>query len=146
MKITPATIASSCTSFPTYTGSNNLNVNQNQNLQYKGSVTLHSSVIHGTLLYCGTMALTKDLDVKTGGTLTVQGSLVTGAPNKYLKVESGGILKIQGNLTVYGDLQLNNNSTLEFVGTGNTVTIYGSVTKGSNVKITGTYTDVNGKL
>ena len=146
MKIIPATIASSCTSLPTYTGGNNLNVSQNQNLQYKGSVTLHSSVIQGTLFYCGTMALTKDLDVKSGGTLTVQGSLVTGAPNKYLKVDGGGKLKIQGNLTIYGNLQLASNSTLEFVGTNNTVAIYGTVTKGTNVTITGTYTDVNGKL
>mgnify|MGYP000132615421 CR=1 FL=1 len=41
---------------------------------------------------------------------------------------------------------LNNGASIEFLGAGTSVTIYGDVIKNENVTITGTYTDTFNKL
>jgi hypothetical protein len=53
---------------------------------------------------------------------------------------------MEGSLVIYGDLLLNNGANLNFTGTGSTITVYGKVTKNGNATITGTYTDVLGKI
>ncbi len=145
-RFTPASIAPSCTGLSAYTGNNTLNVNANQNLQYAGSVSLHTLNVDGTFFYCGTMAISNVCDIKNNASFSMQGTLAFGSSNKTLNVKTNARFKIQGNVTIYGDLNLENNSTLEFVGTNNTITIVGNVTKGTGVTITGTYNDVNHKL
>ena len=79
----------------------------------------------------------------------MKGSLAQGQvhnPYNSLNVNSNAKLKIEGSVVIYGNLVLNSGATLEFVGSGSSITIHGSVTKGNNVTITGTYTDTFNKL
>ncbi|MDO9552372.1 hypothetical protein [Rhodonellum sp.] len=66
--------------------------------------------------------------------------------NNTLSINSNAVLRISGSAVFYGDLNLNSGATIEFVGSGNSITIYGQVRKGNNVTITGNFTDTEGKL
>ena len=78
--------------------------------------------------------------------MMVTGTLAFGSGNSWMSVNSNAHLKIQGNLIINGNLNLNSNCYLEFIGSNNTVTITGTVNKGSNIHITGNYADLSGKL
>ena len=55
-------------------------------------------------------------------------------------------LQIEGSVVIWGDLTLNSNSKIEFLGSGSSITIYGKVNKASNISITGNYTGTENKL
>ena len=63
-----------------------------------------------------------------------------------LTVNSNATLQIEGSVVIWGDLTLNSNSNIEFIGSGSSITIYGKVKKASNISITGNYTDTENKL
>lgn len=140
-----------CTQFPAYTGSSWLNVNSNQTMQYQGSASLYGVNVNSNALltFCGSLSVSQGLNVNSNGTFYMKGSLAQGQANNpwlSLNVNSNAILKVEGSVVIYGNLVLNSNSKLEFVGSGSSITIYGNVIKGSNVTITGTYTDTFNKL
>ncbi|MES2704220.1 MAG: hypothetical protein V4649_16385 [Bacteroidota bacterium] len=148
IRFTPASINGSCAGLANYSGSTNLNINSNQTKSYAGSLLLTTLNVNSnsTLFYCGSLAISDNSNINSNGTLEMQGAFSFGASGKTLSVNSNAVLRISGNATIYGNLNLNSNAKIEFIGTGNTITIYGTVTKGSNVTITGSYTDVSGKL
>lgn len=140
-----------CTGFGIYVGSAWLNVNSNQTLQYQGAGAFMGINVNSNanLTWCGALSVSQALNVNSNGTMYVKGTLAQGQvlnPNLSLNVNSNATLKIEGNVVIYGNLVLNSNSNLQFVGTGSTITIYGTVTKGSNVSITGSYIDTFNKL
>jgi len=138
-----------CTSFPAYPGDQWLNVNSGQNLQYQGSAAVQGVNVNANLTFCGSMSVSQGLNINSGGVFYMKGSLAQGqANNPYqsLNINSNAKLKVEGSVVIYGNLVLNSGATLEFVGTGSSITIHGTVTKGNNVTITGTYTDTNNKL
>ncbi len=147
VRFTP-TASSSCSTLLNYTGSTHMNVNTGQNLSYGGSLALTTMNVNSnaSLFYCGSLAIAENANINSNGILEIQGAMSFGAPGKTLTVNSNATLKISGNVTIYGNLNLNSNAKLVFAGTGNTITIYGTVTKGANVTISGSYTDVNHKL
>ena len=101
------------------------------------------------LNWCGALSVAQALNINSNGNLYIKGSLAQGsAANPYLAltVNSNATLKVEGNVVIYGNLVLNSNSNLEFVGSGSSITIYGNVIKGNNVDITGTFVDTFDKL
>ncbi|PZR19851.1 MAG: hypothetical protein DI539_12590 [Flavobacterium psychrophilum] len=138
-----------CTSFPLYTGSNYLNVNSGETKQYQGAAALTGVNVNANLTWCGSLSVSQGLNVNSGGTFYMKGALAQGSvltPNNSLNVNSNATLKIEGSVVVYGNMILNSGAKLEFVGSGSSITIFGTVTKGSNVTITGTYVDTFNKL
>ncbi|MBT8297625.1 MAG: hypothetical protein KJO52_04765, partial [Maribacter sp.] len=65
---------------------------------------------------------------------------------KKITVEDGAVLRIEGNLTIYGDLDLKYNSTIEFLGSNSVVNVFGDVNIEDNVTISGTFDDAQDKF
>ncbi len=61
-------------------------------------------------------------------------------------MEKRATLRIEGNLTIYGDLVLEDDSTLEFIGDQSVVNIFGDVRFGNNVTVSGNFEDVRNKF
>lgn len=139
-----------CTGFPTYSGGANLILNSNQKAAYAGSTALSSIIINAqaSLIHCGALSVQNDLTLNSNSLFEMSGTLSQGRyrENTRLTINSNAEMKVSGAVVIYGDLVLNSNSNLTFIGTGSSITIYGKVTKGSNVKITGNYTDTEKKL
>ena len=137
-----------CTQYPSYTGGNWLNVNSGETLAYNGSASLTGVNVNQNLTWCGSLAVSQNINVNSGGVFYMKGSMVAGTynGNTSLAINANSKLIMEGSLTVYGNLILNSNSTLEFAGSGCTITVFGTVTKGDNVTITGTYNDSYNKL
>ena len=135
----PTTI--DCTQYPTYTGGNWMNVNSGETLAYNGAASLSGINVNSNLTWCGSLAVSEQLNINSGGLFYMKGSLSFGASGKSLIINANSKLKIEGSLVIFGNLILNSGATLEFAGAGSTITVFGSVTKGTNVTITGTYTD-----
>ncbi|MHA3789181.1 LVIVD repeat-containing protein [Flavobacterium hauense] len=136
-----------CTSFPTYTGSTWLNVNSGETKQYQGAAALTGVNVNANLTWCGSLSVSQGINVNSGGVFYMKGSLAQGSVlTPYNSLNVNGTLKIEGSVVVYGNMILNSGAKLEFVGSGSSITIFGSVTKGSNVTITGNYVDTFNKL
>ncbi|WP_339752229.1 hypothetical protein [Algoriphagus aquimarinus] len=137
-----------CEGLASYTGNANLNINGNESAAYSGSTVLKNVNIGGTFLFCGSLAIEQNLNVNSNGMMTVNGSFVFGQfkKNTSLNVNSNSKLQLHGSTVIYGDLKLNSGATLEFLGEGNTITVYGTVTVSSGAQIIGSYTDTEGNL
>lgn len=138
-----------CTSFPTYSGSAWLNVNSGETKQYQGAAALTGVNVNANLTWCGSLSVSQGINVNSGGVFYMKGSLAQGSvltPYNSLNVNSNATLKIEGSVVVYGNMVLNSGAKLEFVGSGSSITIFGTVTKGNNVTITGNYIDTFNKL
>ncbi len=140
-----------CSDYPAYQGGYWLNVNSNKDEAYNGSASLMGVNVNSkaSLIFCGALAVNKGVNVNSDGTFLVKGTLAQGtteAPYNALIVNNNGVLQIEGSLVVYGNMILNNGATLEFLGSGSSITVYGKVTKNGTVTIKGDYTDTFNSL
>ncbi|UZD21864.1 hypothetical protein PBT90_00125 [Algoriphagus halophytocola] len=138
----------SCEGLSPYSGNANLNVNSNETQAYSGAASLKNVNIGGTFLFCGSLAVEQNLNVNSNGLMTVKGSFAFGQyqKNSTLNINSQSKLQLQGSTVIYGDLRLNSGATLEFLGEGNSITVYGTVTVNSGAQIIGDFTDTEGKF
>jgi hypothetical protein len=135
-----------CTQYANYKGGSWLNVNSGETLGYNGAASLSGINVNSNLTWCGSLAVSEQLNINSGGIFNMKGALAFGNTGKTLIVNSNAKFRIEGSLMIFGDLILNSGATLEFVGAGTSVTIFGKVTKGSNVTITGSFVDSFDKL
>lgn len=161
--------AIACENFPTYNGSTWMNINANQVKAYSGSTSISGIDVKGELTYCGNLAVSQTLKVRSNGKFFMNGSLVQGTTANpllafdissnalaqiegsviiygNLKIKSGGTLQINGDLTVYGDVNMEANSNLEFQGNTSTANIFGSVNRHQNSTVSGQFTDLQNKF
>ncbi|MGQ8336090.1 hypothetical protein ACUNWD_06020 [Sunxiuqinia sp. A32] len=138
----------SCADYPEYDGKKNLTVNSGEDLGYSGSASLDKIEVTSasSLFWCGSLAASQHIIINSGGEFYMRGSLAQGSKNQNFIINAGGVLKVEGSLVIYGDLILNSESTIEFIGDDSSITVHGSVTKGDDVTITGTFTDTNNSL
>lgn len=138
-----------CTGLPTYSGGSWLNINSNEPQGYSGSVSLKGLNINDNLTFCGSLAVKNGLNINSNGNFYMSGSLAQGSTyNKWnsFNINNNATLFIEGSLVIYGNLILNNGATIEFLGAGSSITIYGDVIKNGTVTINGDYTDTFKKL
>ena len=138
-----------CTGLPTYSGGSWLNINSNEPQGYSGSVSLKGLNINDDLTFCGSLAVKNGLNINSNGNFYMSGSLAQGSTyNKWnsFNINNNATLFIEGSLVIYGNLILNNGATIEFLGAGSSITIYGDVIKNGTVTINGDYTDTFKKL
>jgi uncharacterized protein YdeI (BOF family) len=144
--------STSCTGLPAYKLGNDLILNSNETKGFYGSTAINSIIVNSNavLTHCGSISVQNNLTLNSNGTFKMNGSMSQGkyqqANPTVLTVNSNATLQIEGSVVIWGNLTLNSNSKIEFLGSGSSITIYGTVTKGSNISITGNYTDTENKL
>lgn len=141
-------LAARCADLPLYQGSANLNVNTGENLGYRGAKRLNRLNINGSLLLCGSWTANNNSHVNSNGLFELKGTLVVGRNNKRknITVNSGATFRVEGNLTIYGDLILNDGATMEFLGDGSIVNIFGQVRRSGNAEVKGDFNDIRKKF
>jgi hypothetical protein len=167
--VAPASGAVNCSGYAAYNGSEWLNVNSGQTLEYSGTKSLQGINVNQVLTWCGALTASQGVNINSNATFNMYGQLYQGTQNNpwnSLNINSGALLNLKGNLTTYGHMILNSNanwriegnvtifgnltinqgSKIEFIGSNSSITIHGTVTKNGTSTITGTYTDVNHKL
>lgn len=148
----PNTTFAGCTNYGTYNQGQNLILNSNEIKSYSGSTAISSAMINSgaVLTHCGSITVQNGLTLNSGGTFNMRGTLAQGKYQQQnpteLIINSNAILQIEGTVVIWGDLRLNSGAKINFIGNDSSITIYGKVTKNSNVTITGTYTDTENKL
>lgn len=138
-----------CTGLPTYKGGSWMNINSNDPQGYSGAVSLKGLNINDDLTFCGSLAVQNGLNINSNGNFYMSGSLAQGSTyNKWnsFNINNKATLFIEGSLVIYGNMVLNNGATIEFLGAGSSITIYGDVIKNGTVTIKGNYTDTFNKL
>ena len=138
-----------CSGLPAYTGGSWMNVNSNDPQSYSGSASLKGLNINDDLTFCGSLAVEGSLNINSSGNFYMRGSLVQGSVyNKWnaFTINGSATLYVEGSLVIYGNMVLNDGATIEFLGAGASVTIYGDVIKNGTVTIKGNYTDSFNKL
>lgn len=146
-KVTVPTI--DCSNYQTYNGGQWLNVNSGETLNYQGSASIQGINVNQNLTFCGSLSIKQGVNINSGGVFTMKGSMAQGNYNSNssnFNFNVDGTLKIEGSVVLYSNLILNSGATIEFIGSGSSITIYGNVTKNNGVTIKGNYTDTFNKL
>ncbi|MBT8280930.1 MAG: hypothetical protein KJO16_05085 [Muriicola sp.] len=141
-------LAAQCSSLIEYSGSSKLVINEGEDIAFSGAKSFNSIKVEGELLMCGTWTVSNDVDIKENALLEMNGSLTVGRNRrqKKIQVEPGATLRIEGNLTIYGDLELKEGATLEFIGDDSVVNIFGDVDIEDDATVVGTFLDVRNKF
>lgn len=148
----PNTAFASCSSYGVYNQGRDLILNSNEIKSYEGATAINSAIVNSgaVLTHCGSIAVLSNLTLNSGGTFNMRGSLSQGkyrqASPTELIINTNAVLQIEGSVVIWGDLRLNSGAKINIVGSNSSITIYGKVTKGSNVTITGNYVDTENKL
>lgn len=148
----PNTTFANCSSYSIYNQGKDLILNSNEIKSYQGATSINSAIINSgaTLTHCGAISVLSNLTLNSGGTFNMRGSLSQGKYQQSnpteLIINSNSLLQIEGSVVIWGDLRLNSGAKINFIGNDSSITIYGKVTKGSNVTITGNYKDTENKL
>ncbi len=143
-----SSLEAACASAPSYSGSSNLNVNSGNSLAYSGSKRFSTINNGGELLLCGSWTVSNGINMNADSVLEIKGTMVVGRNRRRrnINVNSGAILKIEGDLIIYGDLNLNDGATIEFIGDASSANIFGNVNKSRNAQVLGTFDDVRNKF
>lgn len=143
-KPVPSTVTS-CSGLPAYNLGNDLILNSNETKGFYGSTAIKSIVVssNAVLTHCGSISVQNNLILNSNSTFKMNGSLSQGKYQQgnptVLTVNSNATLQIEGSVVIWGDLTLKSNSKIEF-SDGSSITVYGKITKATNVSITGNYT------
>ncbi len=141
-------LAGQCAGLPEYDGSNQVVINAGQDVAFSGSKRLNSVAVGGRLLLCGSWTVSNHVNLQPGGTLELYGTMAVGQykRRRSITVNEGSTLRIEGDVTIYGDLILNDGASVEFLGSGSVVDVFGEVKINGDVSITGTFRDVRGRF
>lgn len=148
----PNTTFASCATYGLYNQGSNLILNSNETKSYQGATAINSAIVNSgaVLTHCGSIAVLGDLTLNSKGTFNMRGSLSQGKYQQtnptQLIINSDAVLNVEGSVVIWGNLTLNSGAKINFIGNTSSITIYGKVTKGSNVTITGSYVDTENKL
>ena len=148
----PSTTFANCITYGLYNQGRDLILNSSEIKSYQGATAINSAIINSgaVLTHCGSIAVLSNLTLNSNGTFNMRGSLSQGKYQQSnpteLIINSNAVLQIEGSVVIWGDLRLNSGAKINFIGNDSSITIYGKVTKGSNVMITGNYKDTENKL
>ncbi|PBJ15646.1 hypothetical protein [Flavobacterium sp. ACN6] len=146
----PNTTFASCLSYGLYNQGRDLILNSNEIKSYQGATAINSAIVNSgaVLTHCGAISVLSNLTLNSNGTFNMRGSLSQGKflQSTELIINNNAVLQVEGSVVIWGDLRLNSGAKINFIGNDSSITIYGKVTKGSNVTITGTYKDTENKL
>lgn len=132
-----------CSSAQRYSGSSYLDVESYQTLGYSGSKNFRELNVAGELLLCGSWSVRDEFLVEEDGTLEIKGSIYMGRNNRRrnIQVAAGATLRVEGVMVIYGDLILEENASLEFLGDENNVYVLGDVVIANSASVEGNFND-----
>lgn len=134
-----------CEGLPAYTGDAWLNVNGGETKSHSGTASLSGINNNSNFLFCGSLAVAQQFNMNGGSMTQIYGDFVFGQSNNNT-IQLNGTLKLSGHTVIYGNLNMNGGSRLEFEGTGNVITVYGTVTQNSGSTVTGEFEDTEKKF
>ncbi len=137
-----------CSNLSLYSGSSNLSVGPNDNLSFRGSKRFSNFDVNGSLLLCGAWTVRNEVNIAPDALFEMNGTLVVARNSRKrdLTVGAGASFRVEGNLTIYGDLNLEDGATIEFIGDSSVVNIFGDVNKGTDTNVIGSFRDVRNKF
>lgn len=138
-------LPAACEGLPPYTGGAWLNINGGETKAYSGAAQVMGINNNSKFLFCGSLAVVDQFNMNGGSVTEIYGSLAYGQ-YAYNTMQLNGTLKLSGTTVIYGNLNMNSGSRLEFVGTGNVITVYGTVTQNSGSTVTGDFVDTENKF
>lgn len=136
----------SCEGLPAYPGDYWLNVNGGETKAYGGAASIGGVNNNSNLLFCGSLAVLEQFNLNGGSVTEIYGSLAFGKMNAGNTMHVNSTLKLSGSIVIYGNLNLNSGGSIEFVGSNNSITVFGTVTQQSGSSVTGEFTDTEGKF
>ncbi len=139
-RVDPLPADNSCASRPVLTPAtikNKFIVKNKQILSYSGTNTIQGEITSdGEFYYCGSLNVQDKITMNNGSITEIEGDLTAND----IFINPGSTLRIKGKLIVNGELNIK--GKLEFIGTGNTVTLKANdkIKKTPGYSIVGTYT------
>jgi len=101
------------------------------------------------LLLCGNWTVRNQITIGDNATLAMNGSLTLASNDRRrnLTVGEGATFRVEGGtVTIWGDLILEDNATLEFLGDDTIIAVHGDVIRSGSETITGNFTDAENKF
>ena len=137
-----------CADLGYYFGSADLNISEGQNESYKGSRRFYDFDVSGALLLCGSWTVRNQVVIHENALFEMNGNFAVARNSRMgdVTVKSGATLRVEGNLTIYGDLNLEDGATIEFIGTTSIANIFGFVNRTGDTTVSGTFVDVKGSF
>ncbi|TDQ31325.1 LVIVD repeat-containing protein [Zeaxanthinibacter enoshimensis] len=142
------TLVERCSGLSEYTGSDKFNVDTGETVAFSGAKRLNHIVNKGALLLCGSWSVRNNISIEADALMELNGMLIVARNNnrKNLTLKKGATLKIEGELILYGDLNLDEGATLEFLGDSSVVSIFGNVNIDPGATVKGNFEDIRGKF
>ncbi|WP_350291848.1 hypothetical protein [uncultured Croceitalea sp.] len=147
-----ASLQERCSISPAYVGSSRLNVAQGDDLAYSVDTRFREINVDGSLLLCGSWTVRNGVVIGENALFEMSGTATVARNNRRrdITVSQGATFRVEGiangSLTIWGDLILEENATLEFLGNENTITVHGDVIIANSATVTGNFTDTEGKF
>lgn len=147
-----ASLQERCSISPRYFGSSRLNVAQGDDLAYSVDTRFREVTVDGSLLLCGSWTVRNGVVIGENALFEMSGTATVARNNRRrdITVSQGATFRVEGiangSLTIWGDLILEENATLEFLGNENTITVHGDVIIANTATVTGNFTDTEGKF
>ncbi|SDS31762.1 hypothetical protein [Gramella sp. MAR_2010_147] len=137
-----------CSEFDLYTGGKNLTIPSNSMASYNGLMNLKHLNVNGTLNFCGEMLIEKSANLSSESVLNVSGNFKLGnkKSSENLVISSNSSFKIEGLVEIHGDLHIQSEGTLEFIGEDSRIYVSGDVKINSGGKVLGNFEDLNNKF
>jgi hypothetical protein len=117
-----------------------------QDLAYRGAKRFNNINVDGSLLLCGTWTVRNNVVINEGGLFEYRGHLFIGRNSDRKELRISGGVRVEGTLTIYGDLVLEDGSSIEFIGDDSRVNVFGQVIKGTDVQVSGSFEDIRNKF
>jgi len=96
--------------------------------------------------FCGALSIKNWVQVHPKGNFNMRGSLTVGSFGRNTGMIINETFVIDGELVIYGNLFINKNAKIEFLGNDSKITVHGKVTKQEGHSIKGKYIDTEGKM
>ncbi|WP_298245846.1 hypothetical protein [uncultured Christiangramia sp.] len=138
----------SCSDYPVFDGNKNLTITPSTTESYSGVMNVKNLNVNGTLNFCGTLMIEKSANLSSGGEMNVSGAMYLGNNRsaENLTITSGSTLRVNGMVEIHGDLNIQSNGKLEFVGEGSKIYVGGTVKVHDGGALEGEFEDLNDRF
>ncbi|MCA5004442.1 LVIVD repeat-containing protein [Sphingobacterium bovistauri] len=120
-----------------------LNINSNGKFTVYGTLAASKALnVNSTANIYGAGVVEGNLHLNSNGVLNIIGTVSQGKSGTKTTFHINGKLIIDGEVVVYGDLNLNNSSSVEFKNTSSKLIVYGKITNNNAKIINGNITKV----
>ncbi|KEO73012.1 LVIVD repeat-containing protein [Anditalea andensis] len=121
-------------------------VKANRPQAYSGITAADGLEVSDQLTYCGSLSIKNFISVHPKGSFNMRGNLTVGSFGRNTGMIINERFTVEGNVVIYGNLFINKNAKIEFLGDDSKITVHGKVTKQDGHSIKGKFNDTEGKF